>query len=243
LSSEEPFGGLIGGALIFWVGTRLIIRAGNSNIESLTEASKTGITDISNRQSITFIAIGFIAMVVFGLAPILIEFNIRTDDNFHYMFWMFAVIGFFFYRYGRGKVRDYNEIGQLILFLNDSRGVIGGEMSGSCNIKGIPTTEKITLCLVSKEIYKTRNNDEIKLNEVIRFRKVIEPSIDSDLTGNSVLHFAIQIPENCSPSFAKGSLGKIHWYVELAGEFTALSGRTVLLNRVWKVPVSVKGSI
>ncbi|WP_292949819.1 MULTISPECIES: hypothetical protein [unclassified Neptuniibacter] len=238
LSSDDPFGGLIGGALIVWIGTRLIIRARKSNVGSFTEASIDGIIDISKRQSTTFIVLGFIVMFVFGLAPILIEFNVRTDDNFHYFFWLFSVIGFFFFNYGRGKIRDYNEFGPLLLLLDEGRGVIGGDIAGRFNIKGIPTAKKVDLHLICKELYKTRVNDEIKLREIIRLKQEIEPLIDSNLSGQSDIEFETIIPENYLPSFANGSSGKIHWYIELAGEFTALSGRTVVVDRRWRVPIS-----
>ncbi|WP_415891644.1 hypothetical protein ACMXYN_09700 [Neptuniibacter sp. PT8_73] len=212
---------------------------GGGSVSKLKANAKSGIRDLAKRQSGVMVFVGFITMLGFGFIPIFIEMNIRTDDNAHYSFWIFAVIGFFFFKYGRGKIRDYNEIGTTLLFLDGHCGRIGGTIVGRSKIKAIPTTKTITLRLLCKEFYKTKVNDRVQFNEAIRFQEGIDPEINSDLEGCSEIRFRIDIPRELPPSLNGKSRGTIHWYVELEGEFTALSGRTVDVKRIWKVPVTL----
>ncbi|WP_415897744.1 hypothetical protein ACMXYX_04695 [Neptuniibacter sp. QD72_48] len=220
-------------------GAWLIFTAKKRNVKYLIKESSAGIEDISGGQSYVMAFVGFFVMLGFGVVPIFIELNIRTTDKMHYIFWVFSLVGFFFCKYGFKKINEYKEIGKSTLFLEDGCGRIGDRIAGHFKIQGIPTPKPLTLSLSCNEIYRVEANEKLGFKESNLFKESIDPQVKSDFQGCSEVFFDLPISKDLEPSFAKSRNGIAHWYIKLEGEFTALSGRTVDVKRIWKVPVTL----
>lgn len=219
-------------------GVWLIEKARKSNVASMIVQASQGIKSISSREEPVMIFIGLITMIGFGLPPIFIEMNVRTTDKFHFTFWIFAVIGFFFFRYGLKKRQEYNEIGSPLLFLKDISGQIGGVIKGELSINAVPTEKKLEVRLYCEEAYRTRYDNKSKTVSAVLFEARTEPLVSTNTSRKSDISFGIAIPEGFLPSHAKGDRGIIYWHVDLIGEFTSSSGKNLDVVRTWRVPVT-----
>ncbi|MCV6611431.1 MAG: hypothetical protein OIF55_11730 [Amphritea sp.] len=220
------------------LGVFMVFQGRKRNVRYMTKRASEGIKDLQIRKYLVYLGGGLVGMVGFGLIPVFAYMTIKSDAVFFLFFWFLAIVSFLFFKYGSKKVQEYNEVGDAVLFIDGVCGVVGHSISGFFDLNGLSIVGVEQVSLTCCEVYRYKSDDKTEIRRVYRYRDVITPHVDSDLCNSTRISFETAIPDNLLPSYTQTSHGMLHWYVEFRGEFESSTGKTLSVERLWRIPVA-----